>query len=148
MQLDVAESGGRYRNCTGAARKDSRRTISHLQYELNASKEPESFFHLETVQAAIYQIDDLAASSESSQTWLCDAHSHSIVTLLLRQIERTISSNVSLRILKSEPQHCDISYSWETGSWETEIWHTGLIMTVLDGSRSTYPAHRTRKRLT
>ena len=111
-QLDVAENGGRSRNCTGAARFLSRRTISHLRYELNANIEPESFFHLETVQAAIYQIDDLAASSESSQTWLCDADSHSIVvTLLLRQMERTISSNVSLRILKSEPQHCDISYS-------------------------------------
>ena len=62
-QLDVAENGGR---SDAAVRFLSHCscTISHLRCELNVSVEPESFFHLETVQAAIYQIDDLAASSK------------------------------------------------------------------------------------
>ena len=98
-QLDVAENGG-WSDAAVRFLSHCSCTISHLRCGLNVSVEPESFFHLETVKAAIYQIDDWAASSESSRTWTCDADSHSLVTLHLRQIERTIRSNVSLRILK------------------------------------------------
>ena len=55
-QLDVAENGGR---SDAAVRFLSHCscTISHLRCGLNVSVEPESFFHLETVKAAIYQIE-------------------------------------------------------------------------------------------